>query len=430
MLIVLIAVFFGAMLLLGVPLFGAIVAAVALLPLCFADCSFTFAQIADWAISGANYSAGIPIILFIVGGALMSKGKLTQKIFDIFNYFFGNKVGFMPIISILTAMFYSSISGSATAVAAAVGGMCLPLLVEMGYDAAFCAVILMCAGVLGFLIPPSTPLTAGGALLGLDVIPLYSGGTMIGLIIGAALIIYSYLYCRKHGNGNAEVILKHHKEVKDRGFAAVFKDGIWALLSPVIILGGIFSGIFTVAQAAVVSVIYGALVCVFVYKTLTWKECMEAIRDAIKQSLPMVVILMCALILSSCMTQLGAATAIANAISNMGLGVSAVIILILVALTILGMFMDSGAAMAMLSPIVVPVATAMGANPYALFVGIVAVQSMGLITPPFGLVLFMFLPMTKLPLSKIVKQLIVPFVIFMAIAFIFALVPGLSAWLY
>ena len=430
MLGVLIGVFFGAMLLLGLPLFGTIVAAVALLPPLFSECPYEIAQIADWAVSGANYSAGIPIILFIISGALMSKGKLTEKIFDIFNYFLGNRVGFMPIVSILTAMFYSAISGSATAVAAAVGGMCFPLLVEMGYDAAFCAVILMCAGVLGFLIPPSTPLTGGGAMVGLDIPLVYKGGAVLGIAVGLALIVYSYLFCRRHGNGNAEVIMRHHSEVKSKGLANVLKEGIWALLCPVIILGGIFSGLLTVPQVAALSVVYSVFVSVFVYQTLDMRSCLETIQSAIKDSLPMVVILMCAIILSSAMTALNAPVLIAEAINSMGLGKTAVVAIILLAMTLLGAFMDSGAAMAMLVPVVVPVAVAMGVNAYPLFVAIVAVQSMGLITPPFGLVLFMFLPLTKLPLSALIKQLIGPFLIFMGMAFLFGMVPALTAWLF
>lgn len=430
MLGILIGVFFGAMLLLGLPLFGTIVAAVALLPLLFSGCPYGITQIADWAVSGANYSAGIPIILFIISGALMSKGKLTEKIFDIFNYFLGNRVGFMPIVSILTAMFYSAISGSATAVAAAVGGMCFPLLVEMGYDPAFCAVILMCAGVLGFLIPPSTPLTGGGAMVGLDITLVYKGGAVLGIAIGLALIVYSYLFCRRYGNGNTEVIMRHHNEVKAKGLANVLKEGIWALLCPVFILGGIFSGLLTVPQVAAVSVVYSMFVSVFVYKTLDMQGCLETIQNAIKDSLPMVVILMCAIILSSAMTALNAPVLIAEAINGMGLGKTAVVVIILLAMTLLGAFMDSGAAMAMLVPVVVPVAVAMGVNAYPLFVAIVAVQSMGLITPPFGLVLFMFLPLTKQPLSALIRRLIVPFIIFMGMSFLFGMIPALTAWLF
>lgn len=430
MLGVLILVFFGAMFLLGLPIFGAIVCAVAALPLFFANSPFTFSQIADWAISGANYSAGIPIILFIISGAIMSKGKLTQKIFDIFDYFLGHKVGFMPIISIMTAMFYSAISGSATAVAAAVGGMCYPMLVEMGYDKAFSAVILMCAGVLGFLIPPSTPMTSASGYAGLEVVVTYRGGAVLGIAIGIVLILYSYLFCKKHGNGNMEVIMKHHNEVKAKSFAVVFKEGIWALLCPILILGGIFSGLLTVAQVAAVSVIYAILVSVCFYKTLDWRGCLETIQEAIKSALPMLVILMCALILSSAMSALNAPAMIAEAISNAGIGKTAVVALILIAMTLLGAFMDSGAAMAMTVQVAVPVAAAMGANPYSLVVAIIAVQSMGLITPPFGLVLFMFLSMTNLTVADLVKRLVVPFILFMGMAFLFGMVPALSAWIF
>lgn len=429
MLVIVFVVLFFLMLALGLPIFFSMGIASAL-PLVLGTSAFTFADFAEWFVSSSLNSTCVPIVLFIIAGQIMSNGKLTEKIYDIFNYFLGAKNGFMPIVCILTAMFYSSISGSATAVTAAVGGMCMPLLVEMGYNPAFCASILMCSGVLGFLIPPSTPLTVVLGMADLDVTTGYAGGAVLGLAVGVMLILYAYIYCKIKGNGDHEVIMRHHQEVVDKGFAGVFKEGIWAIISPVIILGGIFSGLLTVAQAAVVSVIYGALVSVLIYKTLTWETCLKTIIDGLEVAVPLVVVLFAANVLSTCLSALDAATVIANLIESSGAGTALITILILVALFLLGMFMDSGTACYMLVPIVLPVAIELGIQPYQLLVAMVGIQSVGLVTPPVGLALFTMLPIAKISIGEITKTLWLPLVLFIALCFVYALFPGLTAFLF
>ncbi|MCD8077206.1 MAG: TRAP transporter large permease [Lachnospiraceae bacterium] len=421
-------VLFALMLALGLPIFFSMGLASAL-PLAIGAGAFTLADFGAWSIAKTMNSTGVPIVLFIIAGQVMSNGKLTEKIYDIFNYFLGAKNGFMPIVCILTAMFYSSISGSATAVTAAVGGMCMPLLMEMGYNTAFCASILMCSGVLGFLIPPSTPLTVVIGLSDLDITTGYMGGAVLGMTVGIILILYAYIYCRIRGNGNHEVIMAHHMAVKSKGFVAVFKESIWALLSPVIILGGIFSGLFTVAQAAVVSVIYGAVVSVLIYRTLDWKRCMQTVMDGLKTAVPLLVVLFAANVLSTCLEALDAATVIANLIEQSGAGSMVVTLMILLALFLLGMFMDSGTACSLLVPIVLPVAVRLGIHPYQLLVAMVGIQSVGLVTPPVGLALFTMMPICKLSVGEITKTLWLPLVLFIAVCVIFALFPSLTPFL-
>ena len=287
----------------------------------------------------------------------------------------------------------------------------------------------MCAGVLGFLIPPSTPLTVVIGLADLDLTTGYYGGAVLGIAIGLMLIVYAYLYCLINGNGNPEVIMSHHNKIRAMGFAKVFSDGIWALLSPLIILGGIFSGLFTVAQAAVVSVVYGAIVSVMIYKTLTWKQCIDTIKEGLEVAVPLLVVLFAANILSSCLEALNAATVIAGLIEKSGAGAMLVTFMIMAALFVLGMFMDSGTACYMLVPIVLPVAFKLGVEPYHLLVGMVGIQSIGLVTPPVGLALFTMLPISKLSVGEISKKLWVPLILFILMCFAFTMFPGFTAWI-
>ena len=160
--------FFGMRLFLGCPMVAAILFSALLLPVCFSGVSpVNFLDTVDWFVTGASANnTGITIILFMLAGEFMAKGKLTEKIFNTFSYFLGKKRGFMPIISIATCMFYGAISGSGPATTAAVGGMCYPLLISMGYGKMFSAAILVTAGCLGMVIPPSVPLTGASALAG------------------------------------------------------------------------------------------------------------------------------------------------------------------------------------------------------------------------------------------------------------------------
>ena len=225
-------VFFGGIIVLSLPIVLSILLSASSIPLLMgSDTALSWMQIAENAISGAvANNVGLTIVLFMVAGEFMAKGKLTDKIFDTFAYFFGKKKGFMPIVSIVTCMFYGAISGSGPATTAAVGAMCYPLLIEMGYGKMFSASILVSAGCLGMVIPPSVPLTGAAALAGgMDLVPLYQIAAVAGVAAGVLLIIYAYLYCLRKGNGNQEYIDKTVDELRKRKFSDLLKESLWAL---------------------------------------------------------------------------------------------------------------------------------------------------------------------------------------------------------
>ncbi len=428
--------FFGMMIFLGVPMVACIVFSALLLPLCFGGASpVHFLDIVDWFVNGASANnTGITIVLFMLAGEFMARGKLTEKIFNTFSYFLGRKKGFLPIISIATCMFYGAISGSGPATTAAVGGMCYPLLVSLGYDRMFSAAILVAAGCLGMVIPPSVPLTGAAAISGsvlgydVDLIALYKIAAVGGVLAGVILIIYAYIHCVRHGNGDQAKINAMVDALQARSFGSILKESIWAIITPVIILGGIFTGITDTAQAAAISLVYGILVSVFVYKTVKPGEIVDITIKCLSNGVPLFIMLAAASIFSGAMTGIEIPAKLADAMVSSGVSGSALICMILLFMLILGTFMDSGGAMQIVVPLVAPLVVAMGMDLYTCLTAIVIAQAIGLTTPPFGLSMFVMCGVAECSVADISKKLILPIILLILVAFFVGLFPGAFAW--
>lgn len=346
MTILFLLLFFGSLILLAFPIATAILISTASIPL-FSGCDtpLLWRELSSQAFHGAvDNNVGLTIVLFMIAGEFMAKGKLTEKNFHTFAYFCGKRTGFMPIASIITCMFYGAISGSGPATTAAVGAMCYPMLVGMGYDKFFSASILVSAGCLGMVIPPSVPLTgAAGLAGGLELVPLYQIAAVSGVSAGLLLIIYTYLHCRIRGDGDRAVIHQSVDELRQQSFRLVFKDSIWALMTPVLILGTIFSGIADTAQAAVVSLAYSILVAVFVYRTIRPEEILPLLRQCILSAAPLCFLIALSNVFSAGMSALDIPARLANALIHSGVSSRVLILLVLGCMLLLGAFMDCGA---------------------------------------------------------------------------------------
>lgn len=189
-------------------------------------------------VGGIDSTPIIAIPLFMLSGDLMAKGGISKRLFDIFAVLIGKKTAGIPCAVIVTCLFYGAISGSGPATAAAVGSMCIPLMLELGYDKKFTAALVAAAGGLGVIIPPSIPFVVFGVSTGVSIGALFVAGVIPGILIALALMINAYIYCRRNGEDKS-LIADNHNSLKKRGVFRVFRDGFWALLSPVIILGGL-----------------------------------------------------------------------------------------------------------------------------------------------------------------------------------------------
>ena len=399
-------ILFVVLLLLSVPV-SATLAMASLAPTLL-DPNFTIS--AEYVIramfGGIDSFPLLAVPMFVLSGILMSKGGVSKKLFDVFSYFLGKKRAGMPCAVIITCLFYGAISGSAPATVAAVGSMTIPLLIKLGYDKTFVTAIVAVAGGLGVIIPPSIPFILYGTTSGTSVGKMFMAGILPGILIAALLMLYAYIHCKRFGEDrqriNKEVDALHRK-----GFKRVFLDSFWALLTPVIILGCIYSGVASPTEAAVISVFYSLIISMFIYKTLKFKDLYDVLVESIKTFAPILFILASAVAFSRIITLLQIPEMAANFILNTVHGKVAVLIVINLLLLIVGMVMDT--------------------SPAILF-GIIMVTNLaiGFVTPPIGINLFVASSLTDIPVMNIAKKAL-PLIVFFFIALILiTFVPQIS----
>lgn len=368
-------------------------------------------------VSALDNTPMLAIPLFILSGNIMTKGKISEKLFNFFAYFIGNFSAGIPITAIVTCLFYGAISGSGVATTAAVGGMAIPFLTKLGYDKVYSAALVATAGSLGVIIPPSIPFVTYGVVTGVSIGSLFIAGIFPGILIGLSLMIYAYIYSKIHGE-DKEKISDKVSLLREKGFKLLMKDSFWALLTPVIILGGIYSGIVTPTEAAAISVFYALLVCLFVYKTLTIKEIGGILIGTVKSYAPIVVLLSLAIVFGRVLALLQAPVTLRDFILSNFAGNKYVFLLALdIILLILGMFIDVGPAIAILAPMTLTSAVALGISPIHLGVIMVVTLAIGMVTPPFGVNLFVAAPLIKEQVMKVGIQAI-PFIVSFIVALI------------
>ena len=344
----------------------------------------------------------------------MSKGGLSKRLFDFFSFFVGGIPGGLPCAVIVTCLFYGAISGSATATVMAVGSMTVPVLLDMGYDKRFTVTTVAVAGGLGVIIPPSIPFVLYGNTAQISVGDLFLGGVLPGCLIALCLMAYAIWFCKTKGE-DREKLGAHYQALRKKGFVRVFRESFWALLTPVIILGGIYGGIVTPTEAAAISVAYGLLVCMLIYRSIRIRDLWPIVRQAASSIAPTVYIIAMAGAFGRCMSFMGGQQFVANMFLNTG-SKTMTILLILVFLLILGMVMDVGPAILILAPVFNSIAGSIGMNPVHMGVMVVCALSIGFVTPPVGVSLYVATSLPgKVPFLDIAKQAI-PYVVFFFVA--------------
>lgn len=376
-------------------------------------------------VVGIDTTPILAIPLFIMSGTIMAQGGISGKLFDVFAYFLGNKTGGLPCAVVVTCLFYGAISGSGPATCAAVGAMTIPLLVSLGYDRGFCSAIVATAGGLGLIIPPSISFVNYALVTGTSVTALFSAGILPGCLIALLLIGYCYFYCRFHGE-DREKIEANWSKLHSKSFWSVIKEGFWALLTPVIILGGIYSGIFSPTEAACISVIYAIVVSMFIYRSVTFTDLGKLLLDSVKACAPLCALLALATAFSRVLTLLNAPQALAEFISGSIASKISFLILLNAALLILGMFIDGAPAILILSPLLMPIARSYGIDPVHLGIIIVCNLTIGLASPPFGLNLFVASSTSGASVVDISKK-VIPFILmFLAALVLITFIPQIS----
>ena len=367
----------------------------------------------------------LAVPMFVMSGIIMAKGGISRKIFDVFAYFFGRFTAGMPCAVIITCLFYGAISGSAPATVAAVGSMTIPVLIGLGYDKTFSTSVVAVAGGLGVIIPPSIPFIMYGMASGASVSNLFLAGIIPGLVIAALLMGYAVWYCKTHGE-DKEKISAEIGELHEKGLATVLKESFFALMSPVIVLGCIYSGITSPTEAAVISVYYALIVSLFIYKEIKVQDLWSILVEAIKTFTPILFILAASTAFSRVLTLMQVPQTVSTFILENFSSKVVILLVINVFLLIVGMVMDTTPAILILTPILLPIAQGIGVDPIQFGVIMVVNLAIGFVTPPIGVNLFVASALTDVPVMAIARKAMPMIVLFLIALLLFTFVPAFS----
>ena len=367
--------------------------------------------------TGVASSSMIALPFFMICGNIMDKGGISKRLVGAANNCIGGITGSLGIVTILACMLFGAVSGSAVATVAAIGAIMLPEMVRNGYDKYYATGLCATAGGLGIIVPPSYPMVIYGVTNNESIGDLFIAG-----IVPAVLMLVNYIYCKKRG-------IKGENKFELKTALKGFWDAKWALLMPVIILGGIYSGIFTATEAAVVATVYGIIIGCFVYKEVTFKQLWVEFKSTATFSGGMMWTVAPATAIGLIFTYMGVNKAIASFFLGISTNTYVVMSLIIIILFFIGMFMQTTPAIVIFSPVLLNVAKSVGVSSLQFGVVMTIALAVGFCTPPVCANVFVAQSMTGLPMDKIVKPAI-PFIGMLILAlFAVAFVPGLSVGL-
>ena len=343
-----------------------------------ADGRLSSQYIVEQIISGTDSFPLMAIPLFILAGELMGAGGVSKRLLNVCNVFIGRVTGGIAIVTVVLCMFFAAVSGSGPATVAAIGTMVVPEMLRKGYDKKFALALVACAGSIGVIIPPSIPMVIYGVSTGTSISSLFMAGFLPGIWIGITLIVLCYFVCKKNGWKGDERKYSAKKKLN------ALWEAKWALINPIIILGGIYEGIFTPTEAAAVACIYALLCGMFIYRELNFKQLFEIIANACLTTGTILIIVGCATAFAKILTIEKIPNMLTQAIMGMTDSKTVVILFIIIILLIVGCFMDTTPAMMILAPIFLPIAKSFGVDPVHFGIIMVVTLAVGFITPPLG----------------------------------------------
>ncbi|MGO5052128.1 TRAP transporter large permease [Lachnospiraceae bacterium LCP25S3_G4] len=367
----------------------------------------------------------LAVPMFVLSGIIMARGGISKRLFDLFAYFFGRRTAGLPCAVIVTCLFYGAISGSGIATVAAVGSMTIPILVGLGYDKKFVTAMVAIAGSLGVIIPPSIPFIMFGMSSGQSVSDIFMAGIVPGIMIGVFLMVYAYIYCKRYGE-DKEKINQHVDGLHAKGLWSVFKSSFFALLSPVIILGCIYTGIASPTEAAVISVFYSLIISVVIYKSLEIKELYSVFAEGVRTYAPVLFVLAASIAFSRVLTLMQVPQTISTWILDNFSSKVVILIVVNVVLLLVGMVMDTTPAILILTPILMPIMTGVGVNPIHFGVFMVVNLAIGFVTPPIGVNLFIASSLTEIPVAVISKKVLPMIGFFLIALLLITFIPQIS----
>lgn len=359
---------------------------------------------------------------FMLAGALMNGGGITRRILNFCNSFLGHFRGSLALVNIVASMVFAGISGTAIADVCSLGSMLIPAMVDDGYDDDFSVAVTAASSVVGPIIPPSVPMVIAGSCVSISVGKMFQAGIIPGILLGMALCIPTYIISVKRN-------YPRHDRAGWKVRLETTKDAIWAMLMPVILLGGILSGMFTPTEASIVTCVYALVVGVFVYKEIQITDVPRIVWENIRACASIIVLIGLANVFAYILTAERIPQMVANSILSITDNRIVVILLINVVLLFVGMFMESLAAILITFPVLLPVATAVGMEPVHFALMAILNLMLGLTTPPVGMCVCTGAQIGKISAFKAFKATIPFLATSLIVLMLVSFIPQLTLWI-
>ena len=373
--------------------------------------------------SGSSSFVLVAVPYFVLAGDILAKGGISEKIVAYAESTLGRLRGGLSIVSVIASMFIAAVSGSGAATTAAVGSALLPQLEEKGYDIDFSAALIAAAGTIGVVIPPSVPMVLFATIAGVSVAKLFLAGFIPGIIMGAALIIIALRVAHKRGYPAAEGVSKAERRRR-------FIDALWGLLTPIIILGGIFSGVFTPSEAAAIAVDYSLVVAFFIYRSMTFKKFYNLVIGAGVTSALVMFIIGTSTLFGWELAFCRAPEQVASVMLSAAGGQPAMIyLMVMIIILLAGMFMETSSALIVLTPVFLPTILKIGGNMIHFGLLVVIGLAIGMATPPVAIDLYVASAITGLPMERLTKPIIPMVAALVAVLLLLTYFPSLVMFL-
>jgi len=371
---------------------------------------------------GLNNFTLLAIPFFILAGNIMNESGMTTRLFRFARSIVGGIPGGLGHVNVLTSVLFAGMSGSAIADAGGIGAMQITAMEENGFDTEFSIGITASSSLIGPIIPPSIPMLVYAVLASCSITALFAGGVLPGVLMAVSLMVEVHILSKKRNYPRDERF-----SIKNVGKTAI--EAFWGLLAPILLVGGILSGIFTATEGAVIVTIYSLVIGLFVYRGLNAKNLLKIFYDSCETTVTITLILASSALFAWILAYEGLPQKVAGILLSITENPSLIMILITVLMLIVGTFMEAGAAMTVLLPVILPIIDAVGISRVHLGVSVVLTLMIGLLTPPVGLVLFVLAKARKVSVQTVIKGT-VPFLIPLAIvAFFVALIPEISLFI-
>lgn len=377
-------------------------------------------MIAQNAFAALDSFTLMAIPFFMLAGNFMRYGGISKRLLRLSEELIGFIVGGLGMVTTLTCMFFAAISGSGPATVSAIGSFMMPAMKEKGYNEGYAAALTAAAGTIGVIIPPSIPFVVYGVVSGTSIGDMFKAGLVPGILMGVALMITNYRISKKNGYKGTGA------KPTAKSVWVAFKDAFWAILSPVIILGGIYAGIFTPTEAAAVSCIYTFVVGKFVYKEIGKQEFVDCLKDTVIISGASSFIVGLSMAFAFFLTMEQVPTTIASFLLGISSSKFVILLIMNIFLLIVGCFIDNISSMTILTPIFLPIAKTLGMDPVQFGVMMSINLAIGFVTPPFGANLFVASAVSKTPIEKIASKVVPLIASLIVVLLLVTYVPGIT----